>query len=495
MSRQQIQEELNRIQQLLFKGLVSLAEERAYELQEAHPDDPNAIEAMCHVWLRLGDAISAAEIMEKLIERDPKNRKWLQMMAGACLRSGQREKALYYCDLLLQQAHQDDQYLFLLADIYERNNMPDECNKALDRVPQSTKAMDKLLYFRARLSMQRKNYDQSIKDLEEAVAFLDEQAVSAETDQLLQELWFLKAKSFDRMGEYDDAWASAETAHSIVPAQIDISKLLRISEKQKSFMEGAIFQSLAHASDSESTPLFIVGQPRSGTSLLEQILGMHPDVANGGEMTITGRIPPRMLSLTDSFLSWPQSLVDLRVEDANILARQYEDAESRYHDGTKKIITNKALNLPAYLGMFTLLLPRSRAIMLHRHPLDNCVSCFTTNLRSSGHDYTADIEALAQYWVARRQFQDIWGKVLEIPIMDLHYEILVDDQENETRRIIDFLDLPWNDSCLDFHKSEHVARTISYDQVNQKMYKTSSGRWKNYEKHLGPMINILGEYL
>jgi hypothetical protein len=97
--------------------------------------------------------------------------------------------------------------------------------------------------------------------------------------------------------------------------------------------------------------------------------------------------------------------------------------------------------------------------------------------------------------VERHKLQELWTEVLDIPTMNLDYEVLVANQEAETRRIIDFLDLPWDERGLEFHKSERVATTISYDQVNQKMYKSSSGRWTNYEKHLGPMMNILEPYL
>lgn len=90
---------------------------------------------------------------------------------------------------------------------------------------------------------------------------------------------------------------------------------------------------------------------------------------------------------------------------------------------------------------------------------------------------------------------EYWLENLSIPMMELHYENLVENQESETKRLIKFLDLPWNEDCLEFHKSKFVARTISYDQVNQKMYKTSSGRWKNYEKHIGPLMDEVSDYL
>ena len=95
----------------------------------------------------------------------------------------------------------------------------------------------------------------------------------------------------------------------------------------------------------------------------------------------------------------------------------------------------------------------------------------------------------------RKKMADMWLELLQIPVMELHYENLVADQRGETERIIEFLDLPWQEDCMEFHKSKYVARTISYDQVNKKMYSTSSGRWKNYEKHLGPVMDAVSDYI
>jgi hypothetical protein len=102
---------------------------------------------------------------------------------------------------------------------------------------------------------------------------------------------------------------------------------------------------------------------------------------------------------------------------------------------------------------------------------------------------------LGETWVARKRITDYWMETLSIPMMELHYENLVADQRGETERLIKFLDLPWQEDCMEFHKSKRVARTISYDQVNKKMYNTSSGRWKNYEKHLGPLIDVVSDYI
>ena len=98
-------------------------------------------------------------------------------------------------------------------------------------------------------------------------------------------------------------------------------------------------------------------------------------------------------------------------------------------------------------------------------------------------------------WVEQKRMADLWLEVLSIPVMELHYESLVENQRQETERILKFLELPWKEDCMEFHKSKQVARTISSDQVNQKMYTTSSGRWKNYEKHLDPVIDVVHAHM
>ncbi|HJO15432.1 MAG TPA: sulfotransferase, partial [Phycisphaerales bacterium] len=306
--------------------------------------------------------------------------------------------------------------------------------------------------------------------------------------------WFNLVKIYNKIGEYDLAWETAVHAHDISNQKWEAKKVKPKLELIKEIFSAENLRALAHSTAPFEQPVFIVGNARSGTSLLEQILSMHPDVGNGGELMVSGSIQRKMQSATDSFHRYPQCVFDMRVEDANAFAAEYRDAIEWFSVG-KKRVTNKAIGLQRQVGFLSLFLPQSRAIMLHRHPLDNCVSCFTSNLVRTGHAYTRTIQTLGQMWVMRREMQDYWTEVVEIPVMDLHYDKLVVDQEAETRRLIEFLDLPWNEDCLQFHKSRRVAATISYDQVNQKMYTSSSGRWKNYEKHLGPLIDIVGDYL
>ncbi|HAW95787.1 MAG TPA: hypothetical protein DCX60_05875, partial [Phycisphaerales bacterium] len=312
------------------------------------------------------------------------------------------------------------------------------------------------------------------------------------------DLSFQAAKAYDRMGDYDRAWASATRAHAVNKERQAFffpDHFEDTANKVISFFDRKTMQALARAQAPQQwEPLYIVGNPRSGTSLLEQILSMHPSVANGGEMWITGSMQQGFGRLTDSYNEWPLSMLDMTTADADALGTQYMDALRSFASGAT-VVSNKALNLSLQVGFLSLVTPASRAIMLYRHPLDNCVSCYTTNLLVSGHIYCSDLDHLARVWLARRRLQEHWLEHADIPMMELAYEGLVQNQEAETRRLIEFIGLDWNDECLEFYKSKFVARTISYDQVNRKMYTTSDGRWRNYEKHLAPLMDKLAPYL
>jgi hypothetical protein len=138
------------------------------------------------------------------------------------------------------------------------------------------------------------------------------------------------------------------------------------------------------------------------------------------------------------------------------------------------------------------LFPGARLIDLRRHPLDNLLSCHMTQLVVAGHTYSSKLEHLAHYWKTQNRILK-WGKeTFELDWLELSYEQLTHDQETWTRRMVEHTGLPWNDACLQFHKSDRRVATISYDQVTQKMYTSSVERWRNYEKQLAPLIKALG---
>jgi hypothetical protein len=147
-----------------------------------------------------------------------------------------------------------------------------------------------------------------------------------------------------------------------------------------------------------------------------------------------------------------------------------------------------------HLGVIALLFPHARVIHCRRNPVDNCFSIFSYEF-SVGHGYASDLRKLGEHYRAYRALMDHWRRVLPLPVFDLQYEDVVADQEGTTRRLLDFLELPFEESCLRFYESRRVVNTLSYDQVRRPIYSGSVGRWRHYERHLAPLIEALGDSL
>lgn len=478
------EEATNAVKKLVSRKMYQSARGAIEENLTIFPDSKQLRFLSSHIALEMNDFAIAIEILEQLNKDDPNQLQILIPLARSWNLFGEIDTALAYIAQAESVDPESVTVQVIRSEVYERSGQLDLLDESIEALPQEAK----IINIRARAMIARKQYESAIDLLES-----DFETGGLDIQDIISN-FFMLAKAYDRVGEYDKAWLSAKQAHELDPIQFDKKAHYQLYDQMMEFMDSNLMAVLAEGPKTSIEPLFVVGNPRSGTSLLEQILSMHPEIANGGEMSIGHTMQLNVSRLTDSYHSWPQNMIDIREDDARALSEQYIAGNIRLGED-KKVVSNKALNLPLQLGFLSKMLPSSRAVMLHRHPLDNAVSCYTTNLLISGHSYTNSLETLGETWIKRKEITDHWMKILSIPMMDLHYEKLVADQRGETERLIEFLDLPWQEDCMEFQKSKRVARTISYDQVNQKMYNTSSGRWKNYEKHLGPLIDVVSDYI
>ncbi|OUU96265.1 MAG: hypothetical protein CBC35_01655 [Planctomycetes bacterium TMED75] len=494
---------LARVSELVRNKYFTMAREVLNrELAEDPANIPLRVK-LVEIYNEIRDFQEACRLLTELLVEVPDNDRLFSLYPQVLLGAGRPDEGIERALELQERLGKGSFHaLGLLAELYETTSRTDDLRELVDRMAPKGPVEELIRdYSRARLLLRDKEYESAVQLFDEIRTRLDADSHVGEDIRLTRmvDCGFQMCKAYDRMGDYDSAWAAATRAHqdhqAALPSNFSSEEYRQNLESIMELMDKETLASLAHAQeDLEWEPLYIVGNPRSGTSLLEQILSMHPDIANGGEMSISLRLMEDLPRLTDSYHGWPNSVLDMQVGDANALGRMYMSALAHFSAG-KKIVSNKALNLQAQLGFLSLVTPNAKAIMLYRYPLDNCVSCYTTNLLTSGHLYCSDLDELANVWLARRKIMEHWFDRIEMPLMELHYEGLVQNQEYETRRLIEFLGLEWDESCLEFYKSKFVARTISYDQVNRKMYTTSDGRWKNYEKHLGPLADKLSDYL
>ncbi len=231
--------------------------------------------------------------------------------------------------------------------------------------------------------------------------------------------------------------------------------------------------------------MLIVGMPRSGTTLVEQILASHPAVFGAGELPHLGRIA------TAGTAPYLDFMATLDRAESRRLAARYLD---RLHDFSADVrrVTDKMPDNYLLLGMVAVLLPRARVIDCRRDPLDTCLSCYFQHF-SRGHDFTNSLADLAAYYLAYRRLMAHWREVLPLPILELRYENVIADLEGEARRLVEFCGLEWDEACLAFHENARPVHTASNVQVRQRLFTTSVERWRRYECHLGPLLDALGE--
>jgi hypothetical protein len=192
--------------------------------------------------------------------------------------------------------------------------------------------------------------------------------------------------------------------------------------------------------------------------------------------------------------SFSTKMLDVTPEQLTAMGQQYvAGLQARSPDSPK--ITDKMPGNFHYIGLIKLILPNAKIVHISRHPLDNCISCFT-RLFAHGQANTYDLEEIGHYYRCYKGLMDHWRTILpEGSFYDVRYENLVDNTEDQARKLIEYCGLEWDDSCLEFYKNKRSIRTASVTQVRQPIYKTSKQRWKNYEKFLGPMIKGLGDAL
>jgi tetratricopeptide (TPR) repeat protein len=240
--------------------------------------------------------------------------------------------------------------------------------------------------------------------------------------------------------------------------------------------------------DPDPAPIFIVGLPRSGSTLIEQILASHSQVDGTHELPDLPRIVNAINRQRPKGDNYPQALLHYG-EELVTLGRQYIAMTWRYR-GNAPFFTDKQPNNFASVGLIALILPNAKVINARRHPLDSCMSCYK-QLFYQAQSFTYDLVELGEYYLEYQRMMDYWHEILPGKVLDVQYERVVADQENETRRLLEHCGLGWEDNCLRFFESDRAVLTASSEQVRQPIYPDSVDSWRRFEKHLGPLIEVL----
>lgn len=350
-------------------------------------------------------------------------------------------------------------------------------------------------YSRAHLQLacgiRHREHDDDIHAMEKLYA---QPALSCEQREHLA---FGLGKSFEDLGDYDQAFAYFAEANRLHRAAIRFSSadsaavFSRLpSVFSREFLAG--FKPIA--TRGPFRPLFILGMPRSGTSLVEQILASHSQVFGAGELAELGAVLAERLGAIDSF--------DYPAKVAKLTSAVLADMATRYFEGVSRrlgiaaagatVVTDKMPHNFLHLGLIPLLFPEAKVVHCRRHPLDNCLSIFK-NLFIDGHNYAYELSELGGYYRQYHELMAHWRLVLPGVILDLSYEDLVAKPEEEIRRLLAFCQLPWDDQCREFYLTRRTVSTLSANQVRDPLYGNSVGVWQKYGNHLAPLTKALGD--
>ncbi|MCB9845929.1 MAG: sulfotransferase [Phycisphaeraceae bacterium] len=399
-----------------------------------------------------------------------------RLLLARCLRQqGETDEVVSLCDQVLSR-HPDSvpAQLIKCGALEEAGRYADAkaiATPLLDKT-RGTPAEPMARYEWAKLLVQDKQYDQ-------AVTLIDELMAKAEQPEFRRGLFYLKAKACDRRKDFAGAYESALAANEI--GKLEFSPDLyeqQVSILIENWSREKMARFPVSTCDSE-VPVFVAGMPRSGTSLIDQIIDAHPKAAGVGELSTIERFAIELAREWDPDKEPPASFGKFDSYRWSKTAKSYVKQIQELAPGAERIV-NKALGNNKLVGLIARLFPRTRIIHAIRDPRDVAVSCFMGGFNNALHPWTVRFDWVARAWEQSTRMMEHWKRSLDVPILDVHYERLVRDPEHEFPRIIEFLGLEWDDACRRFHESRRTVRTLSYDQVNRPLYTTSAGRNANY---------------
>jgi tetratricopeptide (TPR) repeat protein len=253
------------------------------------------------------------------------------------------------------------------------------------------------------------------------------------------------------------------------------------------------FQRVAGYGNNSERPVFIVGMPRSGTTLVEQIISSHPQIFGAGELIYLQNIEQTMTQQLGTSEPYPVCMQAFTPDLAQQLAGQYLEHLQAYST-TARHVTDKMPGNYQRIGLIKTLFPNARIIHCRRNPMDTCVSIYCNYFRGT-HNYAYDLRELGLFYREYERLMTHWRNLFGEDIHEIQYEELTRQQEKLSRGLIAYLGLDWDDRCLEFYNNKRPVQTASNLQVTQPMYTTSIDKWKRYEKHLGPLQDALTQHI
>lgn len=308
--------------------------------------------------------------------------------------------------------------------------------------------------------------------------------------KMLSADWYALSKLYDQTGQYDEAFEAATRGAELCGKTYDPEMRERVFHDRLEAWSEETMPELARSRSNSDKPVFIVGMPRSGTTLVEQIIAAHPEAYGAGELINVFTAAQELVTPTDFETSMRSLAEGLKTATLDRTARRIlKNMEKQAPSGSKPArICDKLLLNFQHLGFIEQLFPNAHVIVCSRHPLDTFISSYLLDFEgANSHAYTYDAEWFAHFYALHLRYIEHYKRVCSLPILEVCYEDIVTDQRAQTERLLDHIGLAFDEACLRFHEHERAVITASTDQVRQKMYTKAMRRYEHYEAHLGPV--------
>lgn len=521
--RERYPEAYNNLGTMLFQqGKLDEAE---HALRKAINQNPAYIEAyvnLANVHIGKKNDVEALRILAEALKFAPTHVETLVVTAKTQNRRGAYMLAEQACRHAIKQEPDNVDALTVLGQVFHETDRYDEAIEVLERALKSNPDSAEALNFYGialksvgRLDEAREQILKALRlnrrilgayaNLNDLVDFSEGEGAELfeEMDRIFKAakdpeqegflpLHFAYAKALDDRGEHERALQHYIIGGRLKRAQLnyDESEIGRFFDGIREAFPKEIFENRSFAGNPDERPVFIVGMPRSGSTLVEQILSSHPDVYGAGEVKYLSIALSRARDRFPSLPKFPVMVEKISPAQLGIIADTYLKFLTK-SSGDAQRITDKLLTNYFFVGMIHLMFPNAKIINTQRDPVDTCLSGFTKLFKDDmPHSY--DLGELGRYYGKYRELMEHWEKVLPKGVLKtVQYEEVVADTEKEAKTLIEFLGLRWDPKCVDFHKSDRPVKTASVAQVRKPIYNTSVKRWKKYGDGLQPLVDAI----
>ena len=425
---------------------------------------------------------------EILLEAEPDNNKYRFAYANQCVAVGRFDEALALYNEFVELDPNAAPAHLLRGHALKTVGRLDEAVAAYRAVYRAKSDFGDAFWSLANLKTYR------FEDAEIAQMREKQQAESTSVDDKIH-LCFALGKAMEDAQDYQSAAEHYLLGNQLKNAQTqyDKDRMTFKLAQQRTVCSAQMFESFGDAGCSAPDPIFIVGLPRAGSTLLEQILASHSMVDGTLELNNIPAIAHRLNGrrMVNEEPRYPMILNQLTPDMAQKLGQTYID-ETQIHREGGQFFIDKMPNNFRDVGLIKMILPNAKVIDARRHPMSCCFSGFK-QLFFEGQEFTYGLSEIGTYYRDYVDLMDHWDEVLPGYVLRVQHEDVVDDLETQVRRMLDFCELPFEQSCIDFHKTKRNVRTPSSEQVRQPIFRTALDAWQNYEPWLGPLKEALGE--